>query len=274
MTIRPGTIGEAMLDCAGRDAEAVSLITAQAFESGFHRVYLHSALDDPATQRVAMAAGFQREGIARGGGHAPDGSRYDVVVFARLATDPPGPVPRMLPDLPDGELTDGTVTLRPLGPADVEDTYELRSLPEVYLRSIAPRPPERDAVEQLCAQSEMRWLAGERATLTIREAATGAYAGDLGLFAEQLLLGQARLGYSLLPAWRGRGFAARAVRLVTAWAFDQLNLARLVAGTAPDNVASQRVLEAAGFEREAFQRALLPGPDGTRIDNVEYVLHR
>jgi RimJ/RimL family protein N-acetyltransferase len=249
MTIRPGTIGEAMLDCAGRDAEAVSLITAQAFESGFHRVYLHSALDDPATQRVAMAAGFQREGIARGGGHAPDGSRYDVVVFARLATDPPGPVPRMLPDLPDGELTDGTVTLRPLGPA-------------------------ADAVEQLCAQSEMRWLAGERATLTIREAATGAYAGDLGLFAEQLLLGQARLGYSLLPAWRGRGFAARAVRLVTAWAFDQLNLARLVAGTAPDNVASQRVLEAAGFEREAFQRALLPGPDGTRIDNVEYVLHR
>src|SRR6185503_13806465 len=102
-------------------------------------------------------------------------------------------------------------------------------------------------------------LAGSRAALTIRDAASGAYAGDLGLFYESPPLAQAMLGYSLLPEWRGRGFAARAVRLVAAWAFAELGLARLIAGTAADNIASQRVLESAGFTREAYQVALLPG---------------
>ena len=79
------------------------------------------------------------------------------------------------------------------------------------------------------------------------------------------------LGYSLLPDWRGRSYAARAVRLVAAWAFEQVGVVRLVAGTSPDNVASQRVLEAAGFRREAVQRSYRPTSEGRRVDNVLYV---
>jgi len=40
----------------------------------------------------------------------------------------------------------------------------------------------------------------------------------------------------------------------------------------PDNVASQRVLERAGFRREGYQRGALPGPAGTRIDDILYAL--
>ena len=46
------------------------------------------------------------------------------------------------------------------------------------------------------------------------------------------------IGYSLGTAWRGRGYAARAARLVADWAFDQVGLVRVVAGTAPSNIAS------------------------------------
>jgi RimJ/RimL family protein N-acetyltransferase len=107
--------------------------------------------------------------------------------------------------------------------------------------------------------------------LTIRDAATDEYAGEIGVMYTEPQVQQAMIAYSLAPRWRGRGYASRAVRLVTAWAFDQVGIVRLTAGTAPDNIASQRVLEAAGFTREAYQRALLPGPDGTRIDNIMYV---
>jgi Acetyltransferases, including N-acetylases of ribosomal proteins len=66
--------------------------------------------------------------------------------------------------------------------------------------------------------------------------------------------------------------ASRAVRLVADWAFDVAGVARLSAGTAPDNIASQRTLERAGFRREGYERARLPSLDGGRVDNVAWAL--
>ena len=80
------------------------------------------------------------------------------------------------------------------------------------------------------------------------------------------------IGYSMLPQWRGRGYTARAVRLIARWAFDNTTIARLIAGTQPSNIASQRVLERAGFHREGLLRGRLPGPNGTRVDDVQYAL--
>jgi RimJ/RimL family protein N-acetyltransferase len=42
--------------------------------------------------------------------------------------------------------------------------------------------------------------------------------------------------------------------------------------TDPENVASQRVAEKAGFEREGILRALLPERDGGRRDGVMFSL--
>lgn len=77
-------------------------------------------------------------------------------------------------------------------------------------------------------------------------------------------------GYSTLPEFRGRGFTARAVSLLVAWAFEHTALARIVAGTSPGNVASHRVLQRAGFTREGLQHGLLPGPDGSRLDDLRW----
>ncbi|MDI5938563.1 GNAT family N-acetyltransferase [Micromonospora sp. DH15] len=115
-----------------------------------------------------------------------------------------------------------------------------------------------------------RWLAGEAADLAIVDAHTGELAGGCMLYHDEQATGQAMIGFSLLPAGRGRGLATRAVRLVTGWAFDGVGLARVWAGTRPENAASQRVLERAGFTREGLLRGRLPGPDGTRVDSVQY----
>jgi RimJ/RimL family protein N-acetyltransferase len=82
----------------------------------------------------------------------------------------------------------------------------------------------------------------------------------------------AMIGYSVLPEWRGRGYATRALRLISRWAFTEAGIARLTAGTHPDNKASQRVLERAGFRREGLARDRLPAADGGRIDDVLYGL--
>ncbi|HEX7746896.1 MAG TPA: GNAT family N-acetyltransferase [Micromonosporaceae bacterium] len=256
----------------GVATEATRLLAAAAFGAELSRLELLTHPENVASQRVALAAGFQREGVRRGAVLGPEGGRHDRVLWARLASDPPGPVRRLLPDLPGGQLTDGVVTLRPLAAQDVEAIYELHSLPDVVATSVPPVAPDRTEIEARCAHSASRWLAGERADLVIQDAATGAVAGDIGLYYQEPQTGQAMIGYSMLPGWRGRGYASRAARLVARWAFGTVGIARLVAGTLPTNVGSQRVLEKAGFRREGFQRDRLPSTGGGRVDDVLFAL--
>jgi RimJ/RimL family protein N-acetyltransferase len=238
---------------------AVRTLAAQSRE----RLELIVDVANIAAQRVALNAGFSWEGVLRGGR-----LHRDEVLWAWLPGDPAGPAARALPDLLGGELTDGVVTLRPLGPDDADDLVRLMSTPDVYARSVPPEPrPPADLVRR-CHGAASNWLAGHRADFAVR--VDRAYAGDLGLY-NQPQLGEAMIGYSLLPEWRGRGLATRAVRLISRWAFD-VGIARLIAGTAPDNTGSQRVLEKAGFTRESLQRSRLPGANGTRTDDVLWAM--
>jgi RimJ/RimL family protein N-acetyltransferase len=251
---------------------ACTALTGVAFSAGVARLDLRTELENGPSQRVAIAAGYLREGVQRAGGVGRDGVRHDLVQWARLVGDPAGPSRRLLPDLPAAALSDGVVTLSPLGTVDAGDTYALRSLPEVIETSVPAVPPTPAEVARSCAHAEAHWLAGTHAQLTIRDAATGRFAGEIALHYSEPLTGQAALGYSVLPAWRRRGYATRAVRLVAAWAFERVGVARLVAGAAPGNRASQEVLLAAGFRQEGYQRSRLPGPGGTRIDSLLFAL--
>nr|WP_239169319.1 GNAT family N-acetyltransferase [Actinoplanes deccanensis] len=251
---------------------AVRAMSAHALKHGLQRLELLTHWDNPVSQRVALASGFRREGVRRGAQPRRDGGRDDMLAFARLAEDDGEPIARLLPDLPGGELTDGVVRLRPLGPGDLGFLTELITLPDVVATSVPPEPPSPGKIRQRCFWAEAHWLAGNRADLVIEDAATGEPAGDIGLFNDEPATAQAMIGYSMLPAFRGRGFATRAAQLLSLWVFAETGVARLIAGAVPANLASQRVLEKAGFKREAYLRSRLPGPDGGRVDDVQYVL--
>jgi len=65
----------------------------------------------------------------------------------------------------------------------------------------------------------------------------------------------AEIGYWLGEAYWRRGIASEALRLVTDHVFDVLNMLRLFALPFADNHGSIRVLEKAGYEREAVLRS-------------------
>ncbi len=97
---------------------------------------------------------------------------------------------------------------------------------------------------------------GARRNWTIR--VDGAFAGDISLHAIQRGAVQtANVGYSVDAAFRGRGVATAALRLVVAHSFDELQLHRLDAGAMPSNLGSLRVLEKAGFTRVGVMRRFL-----------------
>ena len=65
------------------------------------------------------------------------------------------------------------------------------------------------------------------------------------------------LGYWIGQKFAGQGLGTAAVRAMVAWAFEDLNLHRVEAACVPDNAASRRVLEKAGFQLEGRARAYL-----------------
>lgn len=247
--------------------------TAQVAEfllnQGVARVELQVAAGNLASQHAALRAGFTCDGKVRQGTADRDGARVDKWLFGRVAGDPPGPVARAIPELPGGELSDGVVTLRRLDAADFEDHFKHRDTEDVWRRSVPPVPPDREFTLRFCEYGAAeQWLHGVGAFMSVRDARTDAYLGDFGVHVQMGPPGEVMLSYGLGPQARGRGLATRAVRLASRWAISELKAARVMAGTAADNTASQAVLERAGFTREGVQRALLPGVNDTRVDNV------
>jgi RimJ/RimL family protein N-acetyltransferase len=117
------------------------------------------------------------------------------------------------------------------------------------------------------------FLAGEVAPADYRLAITedGDVVGGIGMGVNANDY-RGRLGYWVAASARGRGVCTRALRALSRHGLDDLQLQRLELITDPDNVASQRVAEKVGFQREGVLRAHLRHPDGRIRDSVMFSL--
>lgn len=253
----------------GYGAEAAEGIAGWAFRHGTVRVQALVATANEPALRAALAAGFRREGQLRAA--VPDaGTRVDAVLLGRLATDPPAPTHRMLPDA--GELSDGVVTARRLRAGDEEPLLDERLDRDAQRWATTAHLWTAQDARAYVAATAALWLAGSEARFAIVDAASGTYAGSLGLRPVGGASRVAEVGYGLRPAWRGLGHATRGLRLVSGWAFSTSGIVRLELGVAAGNLASQRVAERAGFRREGVARQRLATSGGGRTDEVRYGL--
>jgi RimJ/RimL family protein N-acetyltransferase len=110
----------------------------------------------------------------------------------------------------------------------------------------------------------------ERKPFAITEAETGAVIGSIDMRINRMATGH--IGYWLTAEARGRGLTTAALRALSRWAIDELRLGRVELVTDPDNIASQRVAEKAGFTREGILRSILVNRDGSRRDGVMFSL--
>ncbi len=92
--------------------------------------------------------------------------------------------------------------------------------------------------------------------------------GDIGFLGPPDASGCVEIGYSVLAARRGRGYAVEMVEILTLWAFKDDRVRRIVAHTDPDNPASMRILEKNGFQRAGLSAFLDQG------DKIGWVLER
>lgn len=134
--------------------------------------------------------------------------------------------------------------------------------------ALVPQPyTEQDArfyIERCLASGD------DRRPFAIAEASTAELVGSIDMRINHMRTGH--VGYWVAPQARGRGVASEALVVLSTWAFESLGLGRVELATDPENVASQRAAEKAGFQRECVLRALLPDRDGGRRDGVMFSL--
>lgn len=173
--------------------------------------------------------------------------------------------------VPERALSDGAIRLRPWREGDVPALVEACQDPEIPRWTVVPSPyAEADARAFVAGQTE-RLSRGEAAPFAIIDARGNDFLGSIEVTLLDRRSGRGEIGYWVAAAARRQGVALRAVRLLSAWALEELELERLELLVEPDNPASQAVAEAAGYTREGTLRSYRP-MKGRRPDFVVFSL--
>lgn len=252
----------------GYAAELSLMLAAWAFAHAVPRVQIRAAVGNLASIKTAGNAGFRFEGIARNEVLTPHGPA-DGAVFARVAADPTGALAPNFAPLPQGGLTDGVVTLRVLEPHDIDAIMATENDPLSLRWSFTGRVQSRAEFATSVERARLNWLVGQQAAMAVVDAATGAVAGNLTV-RRPGPPGVGGIGYAIHPSWRGRGYTARGLRLVRAWALTDAGFNRLELGAKRENVASQRAARAGGFLDDGTRIGRLRNPDGSYSDEIRF----
>ncbi|MEV4673319.1 MULTISPECIES: GNAT family N-acetyltransferase [Actinomadura] len=155
-------------------------------------------------------------------------------------------------DTLDWPFSTDRLLLRRATPDDLDATWVFRQLPEVHEWVGAATTTYDDYRERFLREDRL-------ADLLIVEA-DGRVIGDLMLMvqdawaqeevADQAKGVQGELGWTLDPAYGGKGYATEAVRALIDISFGRLGLRRLHADCFYDNEPSWRLMERVGMRRE------------------------
>ena len=153
---------------------------------------------------------------------------------------------------PQPTQTGPRVRLRPWRADDVDAVFAACQDAEIQRWTQVPVPYVRgDAEEFVSSIAADTWARGG-GLFAVEPRDGGPLMGSIGLFPPSDSYAEA--GYWTALRGRRQGFTAEALRVLTAWAFDDLGLRRVELHVDPENAGSRGVAERAGFRAEGVVR--------------------
>lgn len=167
----------------------------------------------------------------------------------------------------------GSATIVPTALEHAPAIQHLASHPDVAATTLIPHPyPEDGAVRFIEDVVLLDRAAGKEYAFVI--VVGGDVVGHISVKNVDRARGEGEIGYWIGRPYWGRGYASEAVRLMVAFAFDELGLRRLYAHVLAHNPASGRVLEKAGFVPVELPPEALPDACLAKGETLGYELHR
>ena len=148
------------------------------------------------------------------------------------------------------------IELRPLKLSDKTQLAKLANNKNIWdnLRDFIPYPYEETDAEFFINSTKE-----EEPKQTFGIEYKGELSGVIGLVIQKdVYKKSAEIGYWIGEPFWGNGIATKAVELITEYGFNKLGLNRIYSGVFEYNVASMKVLEKNGYEKEGiFKNAIL-----------------
>ena len=163
------------------------------------------------------------------------------------------------------------VRLRLPADADVPRIVDACRDPEVSRYTTVPSPYQPSHTVEWMQRGLAGLAAGTDLHTVIAEAESSDVLGTISLHEINRHAGRCVAGYLIGPWARGRGTAARALRLLCRFAFDDLRLERVEVTIEPENTASRATAESVGFVQEGLVRSYM-SIAGARRDMLMYSL--
>ena len=143
--------------------------------------------------------------------------------------------------------------LRPHVADDFAASWAMWSDPLVYGHILPAPSTEQQAWSRILSYAGL-WALTGFGYWAVEERSTGVFVGEIGFadFKRDItpsIRGLPEMGWVLTSAHHGKGYATEGVRAALAWADEHLRTERTVCLINPDNAASIRVAEKAGYDQ-------------------------
>lgn len=162
-------------------------------------------------------------------------------------------------------------TLHLIESTDLDEVHRLHSYPEVDEYNTLGIPENKQVTQEILDSwikaGSTNWPS--QLTFKVRSKENSALIGLFGLKLWPKKYCRAEVWFVYEPAVYGQGYGTEVLRTMLRFGFNQLQLHRIQAGCAVENIASRRVLEKVGMTQEGRGREILPLKTGWS-DNFEY----
>ena len=162
----------------------------------------------------------------------------------------------------------GLVTLRPSAERDIDAIFNACQDPVIPAFTTVPATYTLDHAIDF-VRSDPFSFAERRELRFIIDYGNGSdvkFAGVISLHTINIKNHTAEIGYWMEKSMRGKGIGTIAAKMITEYGFRSLGFRRIDGLVDVDNLASQKLLTSAGFQKEGILRNKVSRDDGRQID--------
>lgn len=171
-------------------------------------------------------------------------------------------------------LTHGLITLRPSAESDIDSIFQACQDPIISAYTTVPSLYTLDhAIEFV--RSDPFSFAERRELRFVIDYGNGAdkeFAGVISLHTINIHNHTAEIGYWIDKNQRGKGIGTIAARMITDLGLREIGFRRIDGLVDVDNLASQRLLVSAGYQKEGILRNKVTREDGSQIDMAVFAV--